>query len=222
MSLINDALKKAARQRAEEQADVAAPRPGGNRPSRHGQPMRKQTMVLIGGAIVALVVVSSVITGIMMTSRSDTKPVADVKSTPQPSPAPVPARAAEQAAPMITVSAPQATPPAPTAAPIAISRPVPTALPVAPSPAPTAAAVAASSAPAASPQSHDELIQGIVDRFHVSGVRAAGNESKALLDGHVYKVNDLVERAVGLRLIKVEEGQLTFVDAAGEKFVKTF
>ncbi|HEY4990417.1 MAG TPA: hypothetical protein VII09_11450, partial [Opitutaceae bacterium] len=94
MSLINDALKKAARQRAEEQAEVAAPRPGGNRSSRHGQPMRKQTMVLIAGAIVALVVVSSVITGIMMTSRSDTKPVVDAKAAPQAPLAQAPARPA--------------------------------------------------------------------------------------------------------------------------------
>jgi len=218
MSLINDALKKAARQRAEEQAAVTAPMPGGSRASRQRAPMRKQTMVLIAGAIVALVVVSSVLTGILMTGRSDTKTLADPKAAPQPAAPQAVALPAAQPAPLITLAVPRASLPEPTAAPVAVSRPAPAPSPLTSVPEPAAVATA----PPATPLTHDELIQGIVDRFHVSGVRASGSDSKALLDGHVYKMNDLVERTVGLRLIKVEEDQLTFVDAAGERFIKSF
>jgi len=66
------------------------------------------------------------------------------------------------------------------------------------------------------------LIQGIVDRFRVSGVRAAGADSKALVDGHVYKINEMIDRTIGLRLVKVDADHLTFVDAQGDTYVKSF
>jgi hypothetical protein len=71
MSLINDALKKAARQRAEEQGDFAADAGRGPAAPRGRAPVRTQTVVLVGGAAVALVVVSAVITGILVTGNRD-------------------------------------------------------------------------------------------------------------------------------------------------------
>ena len=82
MSLINDALKKAARQRAEEQGETAPMPGGGRRPSRQGGPMQKQTLVLIIGAAVVLVVVSAVVTGILMNG----KPAAKTASVERPTP----------------------------------------------------------------------------------------------------------------------------------------
>ena len=61
-----------------------------------------------------------------------------------------------------------------------------------------------------------------MDRFHVSGARAAGADSKALIDGHVYRVNDVMDKSVGLRLSKVDADRLTFVDADGNTYIKTF
>ena len=85
MSLINDALKKAARQRAEDQADMAPIMPGGGgRRSRTGGPMAKQTMVLIGAAAVVLVVVSVVATGVFVTSRPAAKPAEAQAAVPAP------------------------------------------------------------------------------------------------------------------------------------------
>ena len=229
MSLINDALKKAARQRAEEQADVVAPMPGGG--NRHapgsGGPMRTQTMVLIGAAAVALIVVSAVVTGVFVAGKSEQKSAA---MAPVPTPTPSPQKVVVQS-PVIAIpqvlqtSTPSPTPVAatkPASAPVL--PPLPTARQV-PSPVISAPAAAASVAPApvsSAPESHNDLIQGIIDRYRISGVRAAGPDSKALVDGHVYKVNDLIDKSLGLRLLKVEPDHLTFVDAQGETYVRSF
>ena len=224
MSLINDALKKAARQRAEEQADVVAPMPGGG--NRHapgsGGPMRTQTMVLIGAAAVALIVVSAVVTGVFVAGKSEQKSAA---MAPVPTPTPSPQKVVVQS-PVIAIpqvlqtSAPSPTPVAatkPASAPVL--HPLPAARQV---PSPVISAPAAAASVASAPESHNDLIQGIIDRYRISGVRAAGLDSKALVDGHVYKVNDLIDKSLGLRLVKVEPDHLTFVDAQGETYVRSF
>ena len=71
-------------------------------------------------------------------------------------------------------------------------------------------------------QAHNDLVQGLVDSLHVSGVLAAGTGSKALVDGHVYRINDVLDRRTGLRLVKADPDRLTFVDSAGVTYVKSF
>jgi len=248
MSLINDALKKAARQRAEEQADLVAPMPGGGRRvSRSGAPMRTQTVVLVGGAALVLVVVSAVVTGIYMTGKPVAKPAAEANPAPQAAPAQaLEAPKVVVQAPAVAVVLPQQSAPTPVAARVApaVSSAPPAAVHVAPAvPSPTPpppavvqapaaeAPVAAAQAPAqaapatavaAVPQSHADLVQGVVDAYHISGVRLAGAGSKALIDGHVYKLNDIVDKTLGLKLAKVDEDHLTFVDRDGNTFAKTF
>ena len=224
MSLINDALKKAARQRAEEQADVVAPMPGGG--NRHAQgsggPMRTQTMVLIGAAALGLIVVSAVVTGVFVAGKSEQKTgtMAPVP-TPTPSPQKVVVQSPVIALPQVLqTSAPSPTPVAatkPASAPVL--HPLPAARQV---PSPVISAPAAAASVASAPESHNDLIQGIIDRYRISGVRAAGPDSKALVDGHVYKVNDLIYKSLGLKLVKVESDHLTFVDAQGETYVRSF
>jgi hypothetical protein len=41
-----------------------------------------------------------------------------------------------------------------------------------------------------------------------------------LIGERVYKVNDIVDRTLGLRLIKVSPGVLTFADANGATYAK--
>ncbi len=219
MSLINDALKKAARLRAEEQADMVPPMPGGGhgRASRQREPIRTQTVVLIAGAAVALIVVSAVITGILMTGKPEPKASVAAKPTPAAIPTPAPQKVVVQV-PVIALAPSRPGPPSPTPAPTAPPKPAETPLPIASTEPPAAA----SQHPAPAPQARNDLIQGIVDRFHISGVRSAGADSKALVDGHVYKVNDTMDRSVGLKLVKVEPDRLTFVDADGNTYVKSF
>jgi hypothetical protein len=214
MSLINDALKKAARQRAEDQGDVMAPMPGGRGRDRgRGAPMRSQTMVLIGAAALVLIVVSAVITGLLVTGKSQPKVIFVAAAVPAP----------EVAAPVVVqmpaISLAPLPKPTPTVA--AVSAPVISAPPA-------QVAVAAAVPPSPSPTvsvpepSHADRVEAFLDKLHVSGVRSAGSDSKALVDGHVYRVNDVLDRPLGLRLVKIEEGQLTFVDSRGSTFIKNF
>jgi hypothetical protein len=220
MSLINDALKKAARQRAEEQGEIAPMPGGGRRGSRHGGPMQKQTLILIGAAAIVLIVVSVVLTGMFMTGKPTVKQVAVASPTPPP--------IAPQVAPKVVIEAPviAVSMPPPTSAPtVVVAKPTATPEPVAvrvPEPAAPAPAAAAAPKVADTSQSHLDEIQAIVDALNISGVRTAGAGSKALVDGHIYKLNDVVDRKVGLRLVKVDEDHLTFTDRDGNTFIRTF
>jgi hypothetical protein len=218
MSLINDALKKAARQRAEAQADLSTLMPGGggSRASGHGAPMRKQTVALIAGAAVALAVVSAVVTSVLMGGKTAPAPVAAAPAPqvalPRPQATPAPA---VQAPVVIAITVPKVilTTPSPTAAPVVVE-PVRVAAPV--------AAARIPDAPPASTLSHADQVQAYVDGLHVSGARAAGSDSKALVDGHVFKVNDLLNRTLGVRLIQVDPDHLTFVDSTGAAYLKSY
>lgn len=266
MSLINDALKKAARQRAEEEADLGQLMPGtARRPApREGKRNSTQTVVLVGAAAVALVVVSVVVTGILVTGKPESA-LAPVKAAAAPTPAPpAPAPAPLVQVPVVAlVSAPRAVAAVPTPVPKVEFRPAPTAVPTAaptaqPTPVPTAAPTPIPTAmptpvptalPTALPtpalaaapmislqppgpaapvgatpadQAHNDLVQGLVDSLHVSGVLAAGAWSKALVNGHVYRINDVLDRNTGLKLVKADPDRLTFVDSAGVTYVKSF
>jgi hypothetical protein len=224
MSLINDALKKAARQRAEEQGEVAPMPGGGRRTSRQGGPMQKQTFVLIVGAAVVLVVVSAVVTGILMNGKPEAKAPAAARPAPDPAATDGAQKIAVQgpvvgislAPTPVVVAKPSPTPPPVTAAPTALPAVAlaPAAVPAAPSPQPQRVSD--------NSQGHIDTVQAIVDAFHISGVRTAGAGSKALVDGHIYKLNDIVDKAIGLKLIKVDEDHLTFVDRDGNTFVRNF
>jgi len=251
MSIINDALKKAARQRAQEEGDLAHLMPGASRgqASRGEKRTSTQTIVLVAAGAVALIVVSVVATGILVTGKPAAPTVAAAKPTPAPSQPPSAPLVQVPAVALVTIPkaislAPTPVPtaeyqPAPTAVPTAVPTPVPTAVPTsvptaAPTPPPAAvyAEVPAISlhpptpAPpvAAAPgaQAHNDLVQGLVDGLKVSGVRAAGPESKALIDGHVYRINDVLDRATGLKLVGVDPDHVTFVDAEGVTYVKSF
>jgi hypothetical protein len=279
MSLINDALKKAARQRAQEEADVETLMPGGGAKSHGRAPVRTQNMVLVGGAAIALVVVSAVVTGIFVSGRSEPKaaasPTQSAAPREQPAPeshaaavrvpqisvssppaahappqvvetpaaeAPARTRAATVAATpvpsaQVTVHVPEMTPPATAAVSTGVVQaparsPGPSAAPPAapattppPAPATTPLPVVAAAPPAVAPavvQSLGERVQAFIDRIQISGVRYAGADSKAIIDGHIYRVNDLLERTLGIRLSKFDQDHLTFVDPTGSTYVKSF
>jgi hypothetical protein len=248
MSIINDALKKAARQRAQEEGDLSHLMPGAHR----GQASRgekkgisTQAVVLVAAGAVALIVVSVVLTGILVTGKPQPATAAAAKPTSEPSQAPSATQVQLPAVALLTI--PKVISAVPTPAPAVMFQPTPTAAPTAaptrvptavPTPVPTAVPTTAyaevpaislhpptPAAPIAatpSAQAHNDLVQGLVDGLKVSGVRAAGAESKALIDGHVYRMNDVLDRATGLRLVGVDPDHVTFVDASGVNYVKSF
>jgi hypothetical protein len=75
---------------------------------------------------------------------------------------------------------------------------------------------------AAVPAKPSEAILLYIDQLRVMGVRSSGSDSKVLMNDRVYRVNDIVERTLGLRLTAVEPGRLTFVDAQGAAYLKNF
>lgn len=69
---------------------------------------------------------------------------------------------------------------------------------------------------------HTESIHAFLDAIRLKGVRATGADSRVLLNEHVYRLNDVVDRSLGLRLTKVESGKLTFTDANGVVYEKLY
>lgn len=249
MSLINEALKKAQRQRAEEQAELAAPMPGGGSRVRRSAPaLSTQTLVLLAGGGITLFVVCVVATVLWINRPGP------AKTGPAKSPLAAAAETTATAAPMIVLPAslkaaesePVAAPstakltPAPSAPlPIqAAPNPGPAALspasppaPVVPASAPAlalaSAALPTESAPVAPavvrvPGKFQESIQALVDALRVSGIRAAGNDSKVMINERVYKLNDIVDRPNSLRLTKVASDGLMFTTPDGVTYEKTF
>lgn len=269
MSLINEALKKAQRQRHQPPADSTAG--SGGAPAqpvpKRAAPMRAQS-VLIAFAGAAVLVVLSVVITVYLVNRppptlSTPAPVAvkpssvDLNAPSLVVVAPVPSVPTSPVSdsPAPTAAAASATPPAAPAGPVASSTSIAipsTALPArrpaelpetrppgkpastpastvasapATEPAPAPAAIenrplpGAASAALASP---DPRIASFVDGIRVTGIRSSGNESKVLMNDRVYRVNDIVERTLGVKLIEVAPEALTFSDANGVIYKKFF
>lgn len=230
MSLINEALKKAQHQRTGSALD-APPMPGGGSAAHRGsQGMPKGTLVLLlAGA--AVVVVISVVATVYFVNRA---PVAKVALTPV---ATLPVSVAAKPAPLS----------APTDSPVIIAPVIfkaPSPVVEAPVAAPVAASTASSS-PSAQPKDEPrqssqsdggqpappqpvvegslaDRIADFVDKARVTGIRASDTGSKVLMNDKVYRVNDVVNRNLGLRLVKIESDSLTFADANNATYVKNF
>lgn len=101
-----------------------------------------------------------------------------------------------------------------------------------PAPAPTLAPkveeaparqVAAAAPPAApAPPRQNVKILTYLDNLRVTGIRAAGADSRVLMNDRVYRVNDMVDYELALRLTGVSTTTLTFVDDNGVVYTKTF
>lgn len=220
---------------------------GGPRIAKRKQARSTQTTILLGAGAIVLIVLSVVITVFFINRpKPETSAPAVAKAAPVAPPAegtPPPT----VTAPVITP--PVVTPPPLAAAPVTAAPAAPT--PAAPTPAAPAAAVpptetAAAAAPLAaaklpptetlaptteparpaetSPASGkaDERVMAFVDSIRVTGIRSSGDGSRVLMNERVYRVNEIVERTLGVRLIKVASDSLTFADANGVTYVKFF
>jgi hypothetical protein len=229
MSLINEALKKAQRQRTADAAGVAPPMPGesGGRIPRRGKPMASQAVLLavLGGAV--LIVLSVVATVYLLRDPAEPAPVTVAAPVPQPAPAQpasTPVVAAEPASPAPVVFVPLAPkpdpavekipePPAAVVTPPEVVAPAPVSRP----PDPVQPTL---SAPAPAAGVPDNRIYEYLDRLHVLGVRSSGADSRVLMNDRVYRINDLVDRGLSLRLVEVQSGVLIFEDARGVRYTK--
>lgn len=64
--------------------------------------------------------------------------------------------------------------------------------------------------------------QAFVNQLKVNGIRASGADSKVLINDRVYRLNDLIDPALGLRLTEVSTDRLVFRDVHGTVYVRNF
>ena len=233
MSLINEALKKAQHQRTGP--SDAPPMPGGSMGPRGGSGMPKGMLVMIGAGACVVIVISVVAT-VMFINRTPAPKIA--ASTPA---VPVAVAAEPKAAAPLTpspvviapvtikiplpVAPPVETPPAPHAVADNTPAPAPAAAstaPVAAAPVPTAETPATVAKEPVAEGSLADRINDYVDKLRVTGIRTSESGSKVLMNDKVYRANDIVNRALGLRLVKIAADSLTFADASGATYVKNF
>jgi hypothetical protein len=281
MSLINDALKKAQRIRAQEPTGTASPVGEAPRVVKRRQPRTAQQLILLAAGGLVLVVLTMVATVFIFNRTPDpkpapptTKPTAPKSGTETSAPSliiippvikppatEVPAPSSDVTPPAPTPLPPNPTPPAtetagnpppgtpppsdPTSAPPAAATPstvagtpapvpapgpTPTSsVPPPPAPAPTPAVESPPPSPSPRPAATapsvaqaDPQVQIYIDALKVAGIRSSGGDSRVLMNDRVYRLNDIVDRNLGIRLTKVEPDALTFTDAKGFIYLKTF
>lgn len=246
MSLINDALKKAQRQRGDEPASEIAAAPAAGRVPRREKPPGFQTLLV--RAAVGVIAVCAVIVTTVLLLRDDAPTQVATNPTPpksestanNPAPAPKPDSAgpiAEPIAPKVApdpvpdVSLPSSDPalaPANTPAVTAPANPATTAPAVAANPGGpnlTLPPVGEPSPPIPAPATtveQDKRILAYLSTLRVTGIRPSGADSKVLMNDRVYRLGDVVDYGLGLKLTGVAVQRLDFVDERGVAYVKTF
>ncbi len=249
MSLINEALKKAQQLRAAETASTdasAEPSESGTSvvPRPAPRSARAVALITLGSGLTLLsaallayyffaLPASTVVMGSAWprtkpaTARElvPASPLPPVEQSP-PSAGPTPTA---PTAPVATAENPVAPlPPAPPASDTGSTSPQSPAAPTssstgagATSPSPAMTTPPERIAEAAPPKTN-EPARAFIDGMRVMGIRAAGEESRVLLNGRHYRINDIVERNLGLRLVKVEPNCITLEDPTGAVYVKFF
>lgn len=260
MSLINEALKKAQRQRSLDAAPLSHAPSGVAAAAvtthvRAASHKRSLAPLWFGFGLVALGGVAAFL--VMRYGIADANPAAVAASTPvaatpavAPAPTPVVAVVPSPApAPAVSVQLPVAVPrelltnpPAPAPAPVApvavvtftpaapvaevpAERPAapvasaPTA--AAPAPAPVAVAPVVLPPPATEAE-HVARVYAFLSSIRLTGVRGADAQARVLMNEKVFRLNDTVDAALGLRLSAVRPNLLVFTDARGRTFEKTY
>jgi hypothetical protein len=228
MSLINDALRKAQKQRTGEAPSLASmPAIGGEpaaRIARRARPAGFYTLLIRLGAATALLAVV-IIGGVLLLRKKAPAPAepqpAIVAQAPAPKPAdPAPVSAVTQpAASITTFVVPITAPPAPAATPKAEAPVVQTGTPK-----PVAAIVAplpARPEPAKPAKLEPKAIM-FIESLKVVGIRASATDSKVLMNDRVYRIGNTVEHEMGIKLTGITANSLTFEDEHGGSYTRTF
>jgi len=226
MSLINDALKKAQKQRTGEAPSLGSmPSVGGESAvqiSRRAKPSGFNTLLLragLGAGVLLVLVVGGYFALRGKPETGKLKAEDSKANTVQTTPTQTPVPASTQ--PVVVPADPVAT------TPIAFSLPiVPKAEPVVaktePVPAQPAAPTPQVSEPAKPVLKLEPRAMTFIDNLKVAGIRASATDSKVLMNDRVYRVGDMVEREMGLKLVGITSNSLTFEDERGGRFTRTF
>ena len=247
MSLINDALKKAQRLRTEDTAGTAPPGTGAGemRVSKRREPQTSQQLVALAAGVVTLVVLTVVAT-VWLVNRPATPQPATLAAAPKPTitvaaAAPIIVAPGSKSTPSPVTTVPDSPPVASSPTPVVAQSATPLPNLILATSTPSVATQVATVAeipavaqplppenspavppPPAAPVKGDERIHVFVDAIRVTGIRSSGDESRVLMNERVYRVNDIVDRTLGLRLTRVGTDSLTFTDGNGAVYVKNF
>jgi type IV secretory pathway VirB10-like protein len=235
MSLINDALKKAQKQRTGEAPPFASmPTIGGERASQLAERSApgggNARFMQIGLGAAGLVVV---VVGVYFIARSLNSPAPHVAAAPAAPIAQITVSSPTGSTPTVLPAAPAAKPAATETASTAFVLPVATPPPVAPPPVVVAKAEpkpvvsepvetpAPAPAKAAAPKLDSKSVN-YIEGLHVAGIRASGSDSKVLMNDRVYRIGDIVEHDLDLKLVGITASSLTFENDSGARYTRNF
>ncbi|MGB0742996.1 MAG: hypothetical protein ACPGSB_00585 [Opitutales bacterium] len=231
MSLINQALRKAQRDRTPTRIQDVGSTPSHSATAVAGSGLKPG---LIIGLVVALAMLLGLVVGLsVIVFRGDSAPGAQTSAPLSPaqtpageSPLPTTPPASQAAAPTQPISPQQlalkeASPLEREALPPVIEE-LRKAREAAESKAATearAAEEAAKEAEAAAVKPSQEIIQWLTNA-RVSGVKISNTDSKVILNGKPYGIGEYVNFNLGLKVMIIQEKRILFVDDKGKKYLK--
>ncbi|MBC8008818.1 MAG: hypothetical protein H7067_01815, partial [Burkholderiales bacterium] len=92
----------------------------------------------------------------------------------------------------------------------------------APAPEPTPVAVQPVNVAALSDQERSALVYAFLNTARLTGVRGTGTSARVLMNERVFRLNDIVDTALGLRLSGVQPNLMVFTDAQGKTYEKPY
>ena len=66
------------------------------------------------------------------------------------------------------------------------------------------------------------LIYSFLNNARLTGVRGTGAAARVLMNEKVYRLNDIVDQSLGLRLSVVQPNLMVFTDAQGKTYEKPY
>ncbi len=230
MSLINDALKKAQRERTTAPEHPATVTPIAPQPPTGRGPARREELRSKSNHWPLLLVVLALIGGGTAVwflkpggqpAPATSTAAADLASATQPAPASATAAPAEPApapAPLqINLPSTATEPPTPVAA-----APVPPAAvpPMVVQPAPLPPPAPGTEPLKISLQLEDPRILAFLDAARIQGIRSVADDAKLLMNSKVFRPGAVVDRELGLKLVQILPTELVFEDPRGIQYRK--
>ena len=244
MSLINDALKKAQKQRTGEAPPLASmPSIGGEsavRIAKRDKPSGFNTMLLrlgLGAGALVILVIGGYF---LLRPKPET---GKLKAEISRNAAPLPADARQSAGQTPGSQQGATVPPAPAVPAFTLTvAPKPEPVAAKPEPAVAESLVAAKPQPSSpvakppdeprrSPQGEggkpvsakmDNKAINFIEGLRIAGIRASATDSKVLMNDRVYRVGDIVEHEMGLKLVGITSSSLAFESENGARYTRTF
>ncbi|MFA6962060.1 MAG: hypothetical protein WC205_14995 [Opitutaceae bacterium] len=240
MSLINEALKKAQRQRTED--PVATPPPSPSTPTLSGiqlaripkrkTPLPASTLLLLLGGGFAVLLMGGIFAVVFLVPDKTPPPVIKTTAVTPPSqvsPITTPVTPVTPVSPVAPITPVATTPPTvdTTPEPPVVSVKLPPIVTPSPTPpvevapvippTPTPPPVTEVKVPVANPKVYEFL-----EALRVSGIRVSATDPKVIMNDRVFRLNDVVDKPTHLRLTRVDASSLTFTDDKGFEYQKSF